>query len=533
METLLSVKNLSVGISPAGNNSTGNASKGNFPSETLVKNISFDIYEGEIAGLVGESGSGKTLTALSVAGLLDENTFATKGDVLLGGVNLLSLQESEMRKIRGKEISMIFQEPFSSLNPLMKAGAQIAETLELHASSQEACGEKGKELIQNQVIELMDKLKLPEPDKLMNTYPHRLSGGMCQRVMIALAMICRPRLLIADEPTTALDLNTQNQILDLLKSINRDLGTSILFISHDLGVVKNLCERTLVMHSGSIVEEGDTEKTFSAPVHEYTKGLLSSVPSASGEKMSKGNLTVKEPFLKIRGLSCAYSSRSLGVFGRKEIKPVLDKIDLEIGRGEIFGLVGESGCGKTTLGKCVLGLKDYEGEISVNGRSIDRLKGHLKDRARGFDVQAVFQDSGSSLNPVKTAAFTLEEPLRAHAIGNRASGGGERRRKADRMLELVGLDASYRNRKPAELSAGQKQRVAIGAALMLEPGLIVADEPVSALDVSTGAQIISLFRDLNRRLGLAFLFISHNLDLVYGFCDRVAVMKDGRLFFPD
>jgi ABC-type glutathione transport system ATPase component len=501
--SLLEVQNLTVSIQ----NQRTNFSP--------VAGISFTINAGEIAGLAGESGCGKTLTALSISGLLPSAPKITGGAILYRTasgevVDLRSLDEEAMRRIRGKEIAMIFQEPRQSLNPLMRVGAQIAETLQLHGADKKTAHEAA--------LDTLRQLKFPEPEKIINAWPHQLSGGMCQRVMIAIAAICRPRLLIADEPLTALDMANQEHILSLLKQINREFGTAILFISHDLPLARHFCSRFLIMRSGTIIEEGPPETLFAAPAHSYTSGLIGANHSPPPATLSRDSA---RPLITIRNLSNAYVSRNFGLFGKKEIKPVLNNVNLEIAAGEIFGLSGESGCGKTTLARCILGLIDYQGEITIEGQGPD-------------SIQMVFQDPGASLNPVKKIGWLMEEPLVIHRLGTaRAGTATERARKVDEMLARVGLDRSYKTRRVSELSGGQKQRICIGRALMLDSKILIADEAISSLDVSVGMQILTLFRELRESLGLTIIFISHNINTMRHFCDRIAVMKDGGVqIFP-
>jgi len=470
-----------------------------------VAGLNFTINAGEIVGLAGESGCGKTLTALSISGLLPAAPKVTGGAIhyhTASGevVDLRLLDEKAMCRIRGKEIAMIFQEPRQSLNPLMRIGAQIAETLELHGADKKTANEAA--------LDTLRQLKFPEPEKIINAWPHQLSGGMCQRVMIAIAAICRPRLLIADEPLTSLDMANQEHILSLLKQINREFGTAILFISHDLPLARHFCGRFLIMRSGKIIEEGPSETLFAAPAHSYTSGLIGAIPSGENHNLPPANVSrdSARPLITIRNVSNTYVSRNFGLFGKKEIKPVLNDVNLEIAAGEIFGLSGESGCGKTTLARCILGLIAYQGEIRVDGQ-----------------IQMVFQDPGASLNPVKKIGWLMEEPLTIHRLGT----AQERARKADEMLSRVGLDPSYKTRRVSELSGGQKQRICIGRALMLDSKILIADEAISSLDVSVGMQIITLFRELRESLGLTIIFISHNISAMRYFCDRIAVMKDG------
>jgi len=470
---------------------------------SILNGINFSINDGEIVGLAGESGCGKTLTTLSITRLLPPAARITGGSILYRAasgesVNLCSLDEESLRSIRGKEIAMIFQEPRQSLNPLMHIGVQIAETLELHGTEKHAA--------QKAALDLLRQLKFPEPEKILLAWPHQLSGGMCQRVMIAIAAICRPRLLIADEPLTSLDTANQTHILSLLKQINREFGTAILFISHDIPVARHFCSRFLVMSAGKIIENTD--------------GLVEAIPPGENRNLANIPKTDAPALITIRNLSNAYVSRNFGLFGKKKIKPVLRNVNMEIAAGEIFGITGESGCGKTTLARCILGLIDYEGEIVIGGQDCRQQRNAGRD-SQGCQIQMVFQDPGASLNPVKKIGWLLEEPLIIHHLGAAA----ERSRKVDEMLERVGLDPSYRTRRVHELSGGQKQRACIARALMLDSKILIADEAISSLDISVGVQILNLFRELRESLGLTIIFISHNISAVEYLCDRMVVME--------
>ena len=523
-KTLLEVRNLSVGIR-----------RGHGKAATLLPIIdetTFTINAGEIVALVGESGCGKTLTSLSIPRLLPPVAQIAGGEILFHGagtwveagsgepINLCSLGEKELCRIRGKEMTMIFQEPRQSLNPLMRIGAQIDEAPKLH---------HGKH--PGGAFELLQKLNFPDPARILGAYPHQLSGGMCQRVMIAIATICRPKLLIADEPTSSLDTENQNNIIELLARINNKFGTAILFISHDLSLAHRFCSRTLVMRKGKIVEEGPSGSLFSAPTNPYTKELVGAIPRAENRfRPSAFSAGKAAPFLATRGLSNSYVSRSFGLFGKMEVKPVLKNLNIEIAKGEIFGLSGESGGGKSTLARCILGLIAYDGEIHIDGQlRQNRPRGRAaKPQPAGGIVQMIFQEPGASLNPTKKIGWLLEEPLVIHRRGLGYAGTAkERARMVDEMLGLVGLEPFHKARRAHELSGGQKQRACIGRALMLKPKMLIADEAVSSLDVVSGAQILNLFRDLRQSLGLTIMFISHNRDATESLCDRVAVMRDG------
>lgn len=463
-----------------------------------VDGISFSMQEGEIVAIIGESGSGKTQTALGIMGLLNDRAQCS-GRIFYKGADLLSLSLAERRTYMGKEISMIFQEPMTSLNPVMKIGKQIEEQLILHDSIT-------KEQRKERVMAALEAVGLKDAKLLCEKYPHQLSGGMRQRVMIAIGMICCPGLMIADEPTTALDVQIQEQILQLLKELNQKRRMGILFISHNLNVVKDFSDRILVMHQGKIVESGTPWEIFHAPKESYTQKLLQSIPSREG--ISLPGEKEGETVLHVSHLNVFYTEGK--GFGRKKRKQVLFDINFQIHRGEAVGLVGQSGCGKSTLSKAILGLnREIEGEI-IHGT---------------VHPQMVFQDPYGSLNPAKRIGWILEEPLRIQG-----KMGAEKRRKAVvEMLERVGLDAGYLERKPADLSGGQRQRVGIALALIQGSELIVADEPVSALDVTIQAQILELLIELKEEFQLSYLFISHDMDVIYQVCDRVLLIREGRI----
>ncbi len=482
---------------------------------TVVDDISFSIKEGEILGIVGESGSGKSMTALAAMGLLSKDAQILGGDIRFDGHDILSMTEETQSEIRGNDISMIFQEPMTSLNPVMKIGAQVGETLKLHTAL-------NKEEIHKRVVDALADVGLPDPEALCHKYPHELSGGMRQRVMIAQAMICEPKLLIADEPTTALDVLVQQQILDLLLDLHHRKNVAILFISHDLNVIKKLCDNVLVMYEGKIVERGEVRRVLEHPEHEYTKTLMASFPeNAAGQPKER-------PALSLRHVNVYYQENQRTLFGKKEHRRVIKDLSLTVQEGEMFGIVGESGCGKSTLAKAIVGLNpDYDGEIvfSQNGEEVGTPRAGEQNRTALYRPQMVFQDPFSSLNPVHKIGWIMTEPLRVLGIKDKV----EQRRRVEEMLSDVGLDASYYDRYPRELSGGQRQRVSIGTALLRDPKILVADEPVSALDVTIQSQILDLLLELHRKRHLTILFISHDLNLVRHICSRVAVLYDGEL----
>ena len=463
--------------------------KDDLSDEDAVKGISFAVQTGEIAAIVGESGSGKSMTALSIMGLLKKHA-EVQGSIFLDDMDLLALDKKQRHACMGDEIAMIFQEPMTSLNPVMRVGKQVDEILRLHPDSMEK-GKRSKADRKRRVLEAFGNVDLPNPEEIYNKYPHELSGGMRQRIMIAMATVCRPKLLIADEPTTALDVQTQEQILKLLKKIHKESNLSILMISHDLNVVANLAERIIVMNRGEIVEQGETGKVLQSPEHEYTKKLLASVPK--GKKVPSEHS--EEIVIEARDLSIYYPE------GRKQ-QFVINHLNFEIRKGEILGLVGRSGLGKPTISKTILGLhRTYTGTY-VN---------HAKHS------QMIFQDPFSSLNPAKTIGWILEEPLRVRTNMEPAA----RRKKVTEMLGKVGLPEEYYKRKPGELSGGQRQRVSIALAIIGGADFIIADEPVSALDVTIQAQILELLLQLQKEFGLSMLFISHDIHVIEKMCDRV------------
>lgn len=470
--------------------------------EEVVKKISFPIYEGEILGVVGESGSGKSMSALSIMGLLPDSAQVKSGSIEFckkdgNIVDLLQLSGQEREKIQGEEIAMVFQEPMTSLNPVMKIGKQVGENLVLHT-------DLSKEEIHEKCVKALQAVGLSEAEALLDRYPHELSGGMRQRVMIAQAMIASPRLLIADEPTTALDVIVQAQILRLLKKIHQENQTSILFISHDLNVIREICDRVLVVYQGVIVEQGDAEQVLSSPRHEYTKRLVASIPEKTGRADSQKEI------LKISHLDVFYREGG-GFFKKASRKKALSDVSLSVREGEILGIVGESGCGKSTLSKTIAGLnRDYSGTIETDG---------------DLRPQMVFQDPFGSLNPAKKIGWILEEPLRVRGVSDRA----ERKRMAEEMLVKIGLDESFYSRRPRELSGGQRQRISIGTALLADSRLLVADEPVSALDVTVQSQILKLLLDMHEERKNTLLFVSHDLNVVRCVCHRVAVLYLGEV----
>ena len=482
---------------------------------TAVDGISFHISRGEALGLVGESGSGKTITAQAIPRIIPSPGRIDGGRVLLDGTDLTGLSERQLRPVRGRRIGMIFQEPMSSLNPTMTIGAQVAETLQLHT------GLKGSE-IRDHARTMLERVRLPDPGSMMTRYPHQLSGGMQQRAMIAMALACDPDLLIADEPTTALDVTVQAEILDLIDEARRDLDMAVLFITHNIAVVARIADRLAVMQDGRIVEIGNTAELIASPRSDYAQNLLNAVPRLGGgphPRKQPADIS-DQPVLAMQGMSKSYPVAD-GLFGGAGRKTVLQPTDLEIHRGETLAIVGASGCGKTTLTRCLTRLIDADsGEVVLNGAVMEADDPRLRQA-----VQMVFQDPFGSLNPRWSIRAILREPMQ---IAGQIS-AARQLLAIDRALEQVGLDPAMADRYPHQFSGGQRQRIAIARALILNPRLIVADEPVSALDVSVQAQILDLLADLQADLGLSILLISHDIAVVERLADRIAVMAEGRI----
>ncbi len=478
-----------------------------------VKETSFDVKPGEIVALVGESGSGKSVSALSILDLLPPSARArTGGSILFQGRELVGAPAAAMRALRGNRIAMIFQEPMTSLNPIQQIGRQLIESMRIHGGgSQQDLGARA--------LDLLRQVGIPEPERRMTCYPHELSGGQRQRVMIAMAIANKPDLLIADEPTTALDVTVQKQILELLREMRARLGMAILLITHDLGIVREMADRVAVMRHGEIVETGDAAALFQTPRHPYTRMLLAAEPKGVPPVAQPS----AEPVLEARGVAVRFPIRS-GVLRRVtgQVEAVRG-IDIDVRAGETLGVVGESGSGKTTLGLALLKLLPSTGDIRFEGQSLDALK--PKDmRLLRQRMQIVFQDPYGSLSPRMTVGEIVGEGLKAHRLGNRA----EREAMVAEAMDDVGLDPAMRLRYPHEFSGGQRQRIAIARAMVLKPKLVVLDEPTSALDRSVQAQIVDLLRDLQTRHGLAYIFISHDLRVVRALASTLLVMKGGR-----
>ncbi|MGV1831916.1 dipeptide ABC transporter ATP-binding protein [Agrobacterium vitis] len=510
---VLSVKNLKI----------------SFGSKPIVHDLSFDIAAGSTLAVVGESGSGKSVTSLAIMGLLPEGTAKVSGSIRLNGKELLDLPEAEMRQIRGGKISMIFQEPMTSLNPVQRVGDQIAEAIRIHR------GLKGRGL-RDAVLEMLKKVGIPDPERRIDNYPHMFSGGMRQRVMIAMALACDPALIIADEPTTALDVTVQAQILQLLKDLQQDTKTAVLFITHDMGVVAEVADQVLVMRGGHQIEADSVNKIFTEPESEYTRILIEAAPSIAGkidiENAAASELDVlplnckgDKPLLEVRDLSVRFVHTG-GLLGRRlgHVHAV-EGVSFAIGKGETLGLVGESGSGKSTIGKAIIDLVSrHGGTITVDGNVIDYSNPKSLARLRR-DVQMIFQDPFGSLDSRQTIGSAIIEPMKVHGIAT----GKALTEKMEWLLDKVGISPDRAKSLPHEFSGGQRQRICIARALAMAPKLIIADEAVSALDVAVKAQIIELMMNLQKEFDISYLFISHDMAAVEKICDRVAVMYFGEL----
>ena len=488
-----------------------------FGTVHAVKGISLDVRAGEIVALVGESGSGKSVTSMTSMGLLPRNA-RTNGSIRVGDAAVEKLDDRGIRRVRGAEVAMVFQEPMTALNPVLTIGSQMTEALELHNIAHGKAADK-------RAIELLELVGIPEPERRMKQYPHELSGGQRQRVVIAIAISCDPRVIIADEPTTALDVTVQAEILDLLRSLTTKLNTGILLITHNMGVVADMADRVAVMLEGEIVEVGTADQVLNHPTHNYTKRLLNAVPHLGEGPGQFGTATVaapepepdEAPALAMDNVVIEYSR-----LGKPPFRAV-DDVSLAVGQGEILGLVDESGSDKSTLGRCALGLiPALSGTVSLFGQDMGKLN-RRKLKALRKRIGVVFQDPAASLNPRLPIGDCIAEPLVVHKVGDRKS----REKKTYELLDAVELPRQVFNRFPHELSGGQRQRVSIARALTLDPELLVADEPTSALDVSVQASVLQMFTSLQERYRFACLFISHDLAVIDLLAHRVVVLKDG------
>lgn len=530
-ETILSVKQLSILF-----NQQNEINK-------VIHEISFDLFKNEILAIVGESGSGKSVSSLAILGLLSKKNCVIEGSIIFQKQDLLGVSENNFQKIRGNEISMIFQEPMSSLNPSIRCGEQVVEVLRQHLSL-------SKKDARAETISLFEKVKLPVPETIYTSYPHEISGGQKQRVMIAMAIACKPKILIADEPTTALDVTVQQEIITLLKDLQEETQMSILFISHDLSLVSEIADRVLVMYKGAIVESAFAKAIFSSPQHEYTKALLNARPSLENrlkklptiaDYLAKKPLAeietkkerekhleklyAKAPLLEIINLEKTYFSNN-GFLGDPIAFKAVNDVSFKIFEGETLGLVGESGCGKSTLGNAILQLdKATAGSIFYKGKDITGLRGKAL-RALRKEIQIIFQDPYASLNPRLTVGQAISEPMEVHKIYPSSL---ERKKRTIELLERVGLEEQHYNRYPHEFSGGQRQRIGIARTIAVNPKLIICDESVSALDISVQAQVLNLLNDLKKDFGFTYIFISHDLAVVKYMSDQLVVMNQGKI----
>lgn len=510
----------------------------------IIHNISYNLFPNEILGIVGESGSGKSVSSLAILGLLPKLiSEITSGEIIFNNEDLTRLSAKKLQSIRGKDIAFVFQEPMSSLNPSMRCGKQVVEILKQHTKL-------SKSDLRTEVVSLFNKVKLPNPERVYRAYPHEISGGQKQRVMIAMAIACKPKILIADEPTTALDVTVQKDIILLLKQLQAEEDMSILFISHDLSLISEIADRILVMYKGNIVEQGKVENIFKFPQHLYTKALINSRPSmnsrlkelptiddfmndtqnstiVSSEERSKhhNKMYAQNPILEVVDIEKEYVSK-LGWFSKPQSFKAVDKVSFKLYKGETLGLVGESGCGKSTLSNAILQLdRATAGHIFYEGKDITKLSGSEVRHLRK-DIQLIFQDPYASLNPRLSVGQAILEPMKVHGIGNSRS---ERKERVISLLEKVGLNKTFFGRYPHEFSGGQRQRIGIARAIALEPRIIVCDESVSALDISVQAQVLNLLNDLKTNFGFTYIFISHDLAVVKYMSDQLIVMNQGKV----
>ncbi len=509
----------------------------------VIHTISFSLRKNKILGIVGESGSGKSVTSLAIMGLLPDKKTHITGKIRFEGSDLLQLDNKSLRKYRGNDIAMIFQEPMSALNPSMKCGKQVSEILQLHLK-------KSYREAKKETLTLFKKVKLPRPEAIYNSYPHQISGGQMQRVMIAMAIACKPKVLIADEPTTALDVTVQKEIIQLLKQLQQETQMGLLFISHDLALVSEIADDLIVMYQGKIVEKGTVFSIFNSPKEDYTKALLASRPklgvrlkklptisSLSDRSFKPVEITPQQralrhktlytgvPLLEVTHLTKEYITKA-GWYGKRSVLKAVNNVTFQVFEGETLGLVGESGCGKSTLGKTILQLeKATKGSIKYKGKELTSLSSQEMRMLRK-DIQLIFQDPYASLNPRIIIGEAIAEPMNVYGVGKNKK---ERKQKVEQLLIRVGLEPSYYYRYPHELSGGQRQRVGIARTIAVEPKLIICDESVSALDISVQAQVLNLLNQLKETFGFTYIFISHDLAVVKFMADQLLVMNAGKI----
>ncbi|WP_259779410.1 ABC transporter ATP-binding protein [Aestuariispira ectoiniformans] len=495
--------------------------------KTVVDGLTLDLHRGETLCIAGESGSGKSMTSLSIMGLLPQPMAKVAGGkILLNGTNLLELSERQMRDVRGNKVAMIFQEPMTSLNPVLTIGRQLGEAIWTHNPTSKA-------KVQARALEVLKQVRISEPEKRLKQFPHELSGGMRQRVMIAMALACNPDVLIADEPTTALDVTIQAQILGLMRDLQRETGTAIILITHDMGVVAEMADRVIVMNQGKVVDSGAVHDLFEAPQDAYTQDLLAAVPRLGAMTGSDGPASTKgqaldtsavDPLISVRDLTVRFDIHG-GLLQRVQKRVhAVEKVSFDIFPGETLSIVGESGCGKSTTGRALMQLLPWQGEIVVDGQKVN-ARSHKQTRALRRDLQMIFQDPYASLDPRMTVGELVAEPMVIHGLAT----GQELEDRVEYLFKRVGLPADSARRHPHEFSGGQRQRVCIARALSLSPKVIIADESVSALDVSVQAQVLDLLGELQAESGISYLFISHDMAVVEQISHRVAVMYMGQI----
>ena len=504
---ILSVSSLTVSV------------RGEDGEREVVSDLSFELRPGETLCIAGESGSGKSMTSLAIMGLLPPAAYISAGSVRLGTLELVTLGESAMRRIRGNRVAMIFQEPMTSLNPVLSIGRQLVEAIETHTALSGAEARR-------RAVAALNAVRIPDAEGRLKQYPHELSGGMRQRVMIAMALALEPDVLIADEPTTALDVTVQGEVLELLRDLQRSQGTSVILITHDMGVVAEMADRVIIMRHGRMVEQGRAADIFARPQADYTRELLAAVPRMGAGRQSQDGSPppADAPVATVRDLRVRFDQRG-GFFGRVDRRVhAVEHVSFTIHAGETLSLVGESGCGKSTTAKALAGLVPYAGELTVGGRDLSKLSRDERRLVRR-DVQMIFQDPYASLDPRMRVGDLVAEPLVIHGLGT----ARERADKVAMLFDRVGLSPDQVHRYAHEFSGGQRQRICIARALALQPKLIIADESVSALDVSVQARVLRLLKDLQREFGIAYLFISHDMAVVENISDRVAVMYLGQI----